>query len=59
MTHCPFCGHTETRRQFLEEPDGYALQCMGCFATGPRLTHPDRAAEAWEKRTVVPSPGSL
>ena len=48
-TPCPFCGGKELRI-IRPSPNGKAVWCRGCGASGPVREDTDGAIEAWSNR---------
>lgn len=45
---CPFCGaKDEQLRVEMFAPDRYAVRCLGCKATGPKVENKEEAAQKW------------
>lgn len=50
---CPFCGaKDEQLRVEVFAPDRYAVRCLSCKATGPKVESKEQAAEKWVVASV-------
>ena len=45
---CPFCGG---EAEILNVDDRYTAKCRSCFCGTGEYKDPERAAEAWNRRT--------